>query len=323
MKKTCAILGAGSWGTAVAIHIAREGYHVRLWDNAVDHVKALIRDKENKRYMPGVPFPKTLEAFLDLKTCTDDVDDIIIAVPSFAFRTILETLEPKGGVAWLTKGVDPKTHDFLHTLVMERFGKDYPMAAIAGPSFAKEVALEMPTTLMIASNDVTYAQRIRSYFHHHMLRTFFSDDLIGTQLSSTVKNVLAIACGISDGLGFGTNAKTALITQGFLEMRSLGLSLGGKSETFREYAGLGDLILTCIDDQSRNRRFGMLLGQGLSPQAAEDRIQQVIEGKENSKYVSALSKKQGVSMPICEQIYQIITGKIDARAAFTQMLSAS
>ena len=202
----------------------------------------------------------------------------------------------------------------------DRWGKELPIAVIAGPSFAREVAQQLPTALAIAGPEPSYLQAIHDLLHHHNLRAYRLSDAIGVQVCGAVKNVLAIACGISDGLNFGANAKAALITRGLAEMTRLGLALGARPETFSGLAGVGDLVLTCTDDQSRNRRFGLLLGQGIGIEAAEQRIGQVVEGKHNAEQIALLAKTHRIDMPICQSVSDLLQQKITAHTAVQTLL---
>lgn len=321
-KRTIAMLGAGSWGTAVAIHLAQLGHRVVLWGHKPQHVARMAAERANHQYLPDISFPASLHLETDLNQCILNADEVIIAVPSHAFAELLSqiTIKPQG-LSWLTKGIDPQSHQLLHELVAERFGASFPVAVISGPSFAKEVARFLPTALTLAGNDPNYQQKIHQLLHHNNMRVYLSNDLIGVQICGAVKNVLAIACGISDGLGYGANAKAAIITRGLAEMSRLGLSFGARQETFAGLAGVGDLVLTCTDNQSRNRRFGLLLGQGTAIDEAEQQIGQVVEGKYNAAQVCALAEQHQVEMPICAHIHALLTHKMDAEQAVQGLMS--
>jgi glycerol-3-phosphate dehydrogenase (NAD(P)+) len=323
-NQTIAVLGAGSWGTAVAIHLARTGHHVLLWAHTPQHANDLLADHCNRRYLPDIIFPDTLTPTAHLDECIETAPDkhLIIATPSHAFEQVLSqiTQRPKQ-LSWLTKGVDPVTHKLLSRLVSEKWGNDLPIAIISGPSFAREVAQGLPTALVIASNNTAYSKTLRAIFHHDNLRVYLSDDYIGVQLCGAVKNVLAIACGVSDGLHFGANAKAALITRGLAEMSRLGACLGAKQDTFIGLAGVGDLVLTCTDNQSRNRRFGLEIGRGIPLLEAEQHIGQVVEGKHNAAQVCAIAHQFGVDMPICKEVNDLLTGHITAHQAVTNLMT--
>lgn len=320
-QSTVAVLGAGSWGTAVAMHLAQIGHQVLLWGHNPQQIQVLTQERTNNRYLPGQPFPEKLSPQADLELCLQ-ADYVIIAVPSHAFAELLNHIQtPPKGLAWLTKGVDPSSHQLLSDLVAQRFGAKFPVAVISGPSFAKEVAAFLPTALTLTGNNEAYKKSIHHLLHAENMRVYLSDDLIGVQLCGAVKNILAIACGISDGLGYGANAKAALITRGLAEMSRLGLCLGAKQETFLGLAGVGDLVLTCTDDKSRNRRFGLLLGQDVAINAAEEQIGQVVEGKHNASQICTLAHQNQIEMPICEQINALLQNKISAKEAVTNLMS--
>lgn len=320
--KTIALLGAGSWGTAVAVHLSKIGHRVLLWTHNPQHAAKMAETKSNPRYLPDINFPKALIPSNDLEQCMDKADYVIIAVPSHAFAGLIASIKkPLQGLTWITKGIDPGSNQLLSQLVAQRFGASFPLAVISGPSFAKEVARFLPTALTLAGNNLEYQKQIQQLMHHSNIRVYFSDDLIGVQVCGAVKNVLAIGCGISDGLGYGANAKAALITRGLAEMSRLGLSLGAHADTFLGLAGVGDLVLTCTDDQSRNRRFGLLLGQNISIAEAEKQIGQVVEGKSNAAQVCTLAKQNQIEMPICEQINALLQGKISAKQAVYNLMS--
>lgn len=321
-EKTIAILGAGSWGTAVAIHLARHGNRVLLWGQNAQYMAQMQSNRCNSRYLPDILFPDTLEATADLAACQQLAEDVIIAVPSHAFAALLTKLQaPKRGIAWLTKGIDPASNRLLSALVAERWGENYPLAIISGPSFAKELAQGLPTAVTLAGNHGEYQKDLQHALHHDNLRVYLGNDIVGVQLCGAVKNVLAIACGISDGLGYGSNAKAALITRGLAEMRRLGLALGAREDTFMGLAGVGDLVLTCTDNQSRNRRFGLYLGEGMDLVSAEATIGQVVEGKHNAAQVCKVAQDHQVDMPICTQINTLLQSKITPQQAVTNLMS--
>lgn len=320
-NKSIAVLGAGSWGTAVAIHLANAGHQVSLWGNRIEHVQDMINNRCNLRYLPNCIFPKNLTPVISLSECLTDDTQIIIAVPSHAFASTIAKLPAKlNSLAWLTKGIDPQTHALLSQLVAEKWGEDLPIAVISGPSFAREVAQGLPTALVIAGNQIQYLKAIQTTFHHHNMRVYLSEDFIGVQLCGAVKNVLAIACGISDGLHYGANAKAALITRGLAEMRRLGLILGAHPDTFLGLAGVGDLVLTCTDDQSRNRRFGLELGRGVSLSNAEKQIGQVVEGKYNAAQIYALATRHKIEMPICQAVHALLQNELTAEQAVNHLM---
>lgn len=321
-KSAVAILGAGSWGTAVGMHLASSGLCVNLWTRSQQHALDMSTSRMNQAFLPGIAFPETLNPSADLEYCLSNSSTVIIAVPSSAFREVLnEIKQPQNGLAWLSKGIDPISNKFLSQLVLERFGPKYPIAMITGPSFATEVAKKLPTALLIAGNNMPYQQHLYSIFHHNNIRTYQSHDLIGVQVCGAVKNILAIAAGITDGLEFGANTRAALITRGLAEMSRLGIHFGAKIETFMGLAGIGDLVLTCTDNQSRNRRFGLSLGQGLAQHQAQKSIKQVIEGQHNVAQICAVANKEHIEMPICNAVYDVLKGVKTAAEAVSHLMN--
>lgn len=308
-----AVLGAGSWGTALALHLAQNGNDVLLWGHDPQHVRALLKQKENKRYIPGFPFPDTLTATASLTEALAVARDVLLAIPSHAFKDTLEKIKQVDchrawRLIWVTKGL-ASTGDFFHTMIQNTL-PNVQMAVLSGPSFALEVAQRIPTAVTLAVNDAQWEQDLITRFHGPSFRLYTTSDFIGVQLGGVLKNIIAIGVGIADGLGNGANTRCALITRGLSEMRRLGAALGAKSETFMGLSGLGDLVLSCTDDQSRNRRFGLMLGQGITMSNAIANIGQVVEGIKNAQWIVTLAKQHGVDMPICEQVNAILEHRI-------------
>lgn len=321
MNQKIAILGAGSWGSAVALHLANAGHQVSLWGHRQKQMASIQNSRENPKYLPGISFPKNLAATSDLQDCIKDAHQVIIAVPSHAFKEVFQQIaNDVNKISWLTKGIDPDELKLLSEVVKENQAQ-MPYAAISGPSFAKEVALHLPTAVVVAGSNDVFMSELVQLLHYKNFRVYKSFDPVGVQICGAVKNILAIACGISDGLSFGANAKAALITRGLAEMTRLGIQFGAHAETFSGLAGTGDLVLTCTDDQSRNRRFGLLVGKGLSINEAERKIQQVVEGKHNARLIHALAQKHHVNMPICEVVNDVLTNQISAEEAVKCLLN--
>lgn len=320
-----AVIGAGAWGTALAISLARQQQEVRLWGRNPRQLTDLAVTRCNQRYLPGIRLPETVRICSQLAEALFGVTDILIAVPSSAFREQLRALKPylraESRLVWATKGLDPETNQLLSEVVAKEIAPDLPMAVLSGPSFAKEVATDLPTAVAVASNNERWSQDLVQRFHYGHFRVYLSRDMVGVQLGGAVKNVLAIACGISDGIGFGANARCALITRGLAEMVRLGVAKGAQQSTFMGLSGLGDLILTSTDDQSRNRRFGLALGRGSSLIEAKKQIDQVVEGQRNAIEVYHLAQQLNVTMPITEQIYRVIRDEITPQAAVTELLA--
>ncbi|MFO6424225.1 NAD(P)H-dependent glycerol-3-phosphate dehydrogenase [Motilimonas sp. KMU-193] len=330
MAKTAAIsvLGAGSYGTALAISLARNGHQTLLWGHEADHMARLAHDRCNQEFLPDCPFPDTLQVESDLATCIQASRNILLVVPSHAFGIVLKQIKPlltpQHRVAWATKGLEPETGRLLQDVAIDVLGPDISLAVISGPTFAKELAAGLPTAISLSSTDPEFVKDLSDLLHNEQrFRVYTNEDFIGVQLGGAVKNVIAIGAGLADGLGFGANARTALITRGLAELTRLGAALNADPKTFMGMAGLGDLVLTCTDNQSRNRRFGLALGRGLSVDEAQDEIGQVVEGYRNTKEVFMLSQRLGVEMPITEQVYQVLYQGKDAKAAAIALLARS
>ena len=319
-----AVIGAGSWGTALASLLASNSQPTILWGRNAEHMAAMAASRQNEFYLPGIQLAASLQYSSDLVDTLSQIRDVLLVVPSSAFRDTLEKiapyLKPDSRLIWATKGFENETGKLSHQVAIEVLGDSYPMAVISGPTFAAEVAKGMPTALTVASHDEAFATELASRLHSKTFRAYTSDDVVGVEVGGSVKNVLAIAAGISDGLGFGANARSALITRGLSEVMRLGVALGGQRETFMGLAGLGDLILTCTDDQSRNRRFGLALGRGDNVSTARGGINQVVEGMHAAEEVSRLAAKLSIEMPITEQVYQVIQGNRTPREAVSQLL---
>ena len=308
--QTIAVLGAGSWGTALAMLLGQNGHQVNLWSHNAEHANSMQQARENNRYLAGLTFPETLNISADLEKTLKNVNDILIVVPSHAFRQTLKTIKPfitnSHRIAWATKGLEADSCKLLHQVAREVLGDKISLAVISGPTFAKEVAQGLPGAVTVASGDQTLALDWAHLLHNNHFRAYTGRDVIGVELGGACKNVIAIAAGIADGMGFGANARAALIARALAEITRLGLSLGAKAETFTGLTGLGDLVLTCTDDQSRNRRTGIALGKGKDLDAVVKQIGQVVEGVATAKEVVALAKKQNIDMPITEQVYNVL-----------------
>ncbi len=320
------VIGAGSYGSALAITVARNGYSVMLWGHDPKHIQALQDAHCHQTALPGVPFPNTLLLEANLARALAASRNILVVVPSHAFGSILTQLKPHlrqdARIVWATKGLEENTGRLLQDVAREILGADIPLAVISGPTFARELAAGLPTAITLSSTDPSFSADLQKLMHcGKSFRVYSNADFIGVQLGGAVKNVIAIGAGISDGIGFGANARTALITRGLAEMTRLGVALGADPATFMGMAGLGDLILTCTDDQSRNRRFGIMLGQGCPVQEAQDKISQIVEGYRNTKEVRVLAQRYGVEMPITEQIYHILYCHKNAHEAAKYLLN--
>jgi len=320
------VIGGGCWGTALGMLLARNGSATVLWDRKRAAVDALREYREHRRCLPGIGFPETLAVESDLSVALAGTKLVLIAVSSEGFRATLRRLRPHLphdllAVVWATKGLELGSSKWLHEVIEDELGAALPRAVLSGPSFAREVALGLPTAVTVGSRDKAVARRLAEIFHNETFRVYTSQDVLGIELGGAVKNVLAIAAGISDGLGFGANARAALITRGLHEIMQFGAAEGVQRETLMGLSGLGDLVLTCTDDQSRNRRFGLALGHGQSAASARDDIGQAIEGITTARVVFDLSSRIGVEMPICSQVYRVLYEGLDPGHAVSELLA--
>ena len=320
-----AVIGAGSWGTALAIQFARAGRPTVLWGRAEDDPEKLARDRRNERYLPDAEFPADLAVEPDLARAVATASDILVVVPSSALRAVLTSLRPLlspgARVAWPTKGFELSTGKLPHQVAREVLGPSVPIAVLSGPTFAKEVGRGLPTAIACASPDPAFALELARSISTPHLRAYTQADIIGVEVGGAVKNVIAIAAGAADGLGFGANARVFLITRGLAEMVRLGAALGAQRDTFMGLTGLGDLVLTCTDDQSRNRRFGLAVARGSSVEAAVRKIGQVVEGYHAARAIRKVAQEFGVDMPICEHVYRVIYEGLDITTVVETLMS--
>jgi glycerol-3-phosphate dehydrogenase (NAD(P)+) len=323
-KPTVAVLGSGSWGTALAVHLGRTGHRTILWGIETEELLAMTRDRVNSRYLPGVTLPDRVEIEHDFARAVAEADQLLVVVPSHAFREVLERarplLKPGQRVAWATKGFELATGKLPHDVATEVLGTGVPTAVLSGPTFAREVGAGLPSAMVVASADAEYALQLARNISGENFRAYASGDMIGVEVGGAVKNVLAIGAGISDGLGFGANTRVALITRGLAEMMRLGVALGADRDTFMGLAGLGDLVLTCTDNQSRNRRCGLLLAAGKTAEQAQAEIGQVVEGVLAARAVRDVAQRLGVEMPISEQIYRVLYQGAPAKEAVIALM---
>jgi glycerol-3-phosphate dehydrogenase (NAD(P)+) len=311
-----AVLGAGSWGTALAIQFTRAGRPARLWGRSPEHLATMARERINRYYLPEAPFPDSLDLVPDLPGAIEGARDVLLAVPSSAFRALLLQLAPllpaQVRLCWATKGFELESGLLPNEIAHQVLGSGRAVAVLSGPTFATEVGAGLPTAMTIASPDAEYAERLARDLSSSSFRGYTSTDITGVEVGGAVKNVLAIGAGLSDGLGFGANTRIALITRGLEEMTRLGVALGARRETFMGLAGLGDLVLTCTDDHSRNRRFGLALAQGTSVEQALRDIGQVVEGHQAARALQRVAAREGVVMPIAAGIYGVLFEQLPA-----------
>jgi len=319
-----AVIGAGSWGTALAILLAKNGLAVRLWGRNAEQMAAMAAARENRRYLPDIELPEGLVPTADLDQAVAGVQDLLLVVPSHVFRDTLRELKPRLAadtkLAWGSKGLEPGSRKFIHQMIAEELG-DRPVAVVSGPTFAREVAQGLPTAVTVAGSSDETARQFAGRLHGRNFRPYTSTDLVGVELAGAVKNVLALAAGITDGLGFGANTRSALITRGLAEMMRLGVTLGGKRETFMGLAGLGDMVLTCTDNQSRNRRAGLAIGRGDAPDQAVAALGQAVEGVKSAPEILRLAREHSVDMPITEQVVAVLKEDRSPQAAVEALLS--
>lgn len=318
-----ALLGGGAWGTALAISLAQR-HSVTLWARNEQQIADMRSSGKNQRYLPDIPLPQELKLEHDFNIALSDVHMIVLAVPISALRETLGKIallpEPVP-VVWLCKGFEAETSLLAHQIVAETLPNTFPRGVLSGPSFAQEVAHGLPTALVLASNDEEFARQAAQGLHNPRLRIYTSTDVAGVEVGGAVKNVLAIAAGISDGMGFGYNTRAALLTRGLSEMTRLGIKLGGRAETLGGLSGVGDLILTCTGDLSRNRKVGLMLAKQHALPFILRELGHVAEGVYSVRAVHRLVQKLGVDMPICEAVYRILYEGVEAASAVEDLLN--
>ncbi len=309
MAATVAVLGAGSWGTALAIQLARNDLQVRLWGHRPEHIERLRELRENTDYLPGYPLADNIDPLASLDAAVAGAGFLLVAIPSKGFRTLLEELkaliDDSPILFWASKGFEIESGKLLHEVIEEELPKQR-YGVVSGPTFAAEVARDLPAAITCAGNEPRATEAFADLLRAGHFRAYTTDDVIGVELGGALKNVLAIAVGIADGLGYGANTRAALITRGLAEIMRLGIGLGARQETLMGLAGLGDIILTCTDDQSRNRRFGLALGKGKRVAQAEIEVGQTVEGLRAAKAIHAKAAQMRLELPIIEQVYRVL-----------------
>lgn len=318
------VIGAGSWGTALALLLAKNGIDTLIWGKEPKILSEIETEHKNQKYLPDIVLPDKLKAahsFEQLSQCTD----LLIAVPSVAFKQVVQSIHQQlpqhTRLVYATKGFEHGTTNLLHSVIETTFSTSFEYAVLSGPTFALEVAKGLPTAVTVASNNDNYARFLAECLHNPSFRAYTSNDIIGVEIGGAVKNVLAIGAGIADGLGFGANTRAALITRGLAEIIRLGHALGADSETLMGLSGMGDLVLTCTDNLSRNRRFGIALAKGTAPEQAKQQIGQVVEGVETAKAVFELCCSLKIYAPIIEQVYEVLFKQLDPSAAVLNLFS--
>lgn len=325
-KINIGVAGAGAWGTALAMHLAKLHKELHWWGRDKSKLANIISSRENKYYLPGIALPENIVPCPEFSNLVGQANFLVVAIPSTAMREFLRLTKEHAsknlrGIVWATKGLEQGTGKFFHQVAAEELPDHIHIAVLSGPSFAQEVGQGMPTAVTIASENRQYAQEAASLFHSPLFRTYTSTDVCGVEIGGTFKNILAIASGIIDGLQFGANSRAALITRGVAEMIRFGRLLDVKTETLVGLSGIGDIILSCTDNMSRNRRLGLGLGLGKELSAVEKEIGQVLEGMYATKVVHDLSNQLNIELPISEQVYQVLYKNKPPREAVENLLS--
>ncbi len=328
--KKVAVIGAGSWGTAIAGVLAGKGIRTVLWGHNKEHQKALKKDRENKKYLPGFLFPPSLELTDNLEKAVTDAEVICMVVPSHGYRIVFEQLLPylKENVFIVSavKGIENSSLMTMTQVMSDCLGeklktRNITLSVLSGPSFAKEVAQGLPTLVTLGCAKLEDAQFLQTVFGTELFRVYAAQDMIGLEISAALKNIVAIAAGIADALGYGLNSRAALITRGLAEITRMGVAMGADAVTFAGLSGIGDLVLTCTGDLSRNRTVGLKLGEGKKLPQVLDEMEMVAEGVKTTKSVHGLMKQMKIDMPILDQVYQILYKDKDCATAVTDLLT--
>lgn len=324
MSKQIAVIGAGSWGTALAKLLALNGNSIRMWGRNTEHLQEMQANRENVRYLPGVKLPDSIEICMEERDCLKGADLVLFGVPAQHFRVAFQkalALMPEDAlVVNVAKGIEQASLQRMSEIAYS-VKPDIKYVVLSGPSHAEEVGREMPTTVAVASKDMELARQVQDIFMNDFFRIYTNDDVAGLELGGSLKNIIALGAGIADGLGYGDNAKAAMMTRGIVEMTRLGVKLGARPETFSGLSGVGDLIVTCCSMHSRNRRCGILIGQGKDPKEAVKEVGMVVEGMYTADAAYRLAKKLGVEMPITEAIYKVVQGEVAAADAVHALMT--
>lgn len=315
MKKI-GVIGAGSWGTALALTLSGKGHQVKIWDVNPEHLRELEENRENKRYLPGIPFNECLQTAKTIQDAIEGAELVLFSAPAQHFRSALESampyLKPDMILVNVAKGIEQKTLMRMSEIAFEKL-PEAKYVTLSGPSHAEEVGRNLPTTVAVASRNLKLAEEVQDIFITERFRVYTTEDVIGVELGGALKNIIALGAGISDGMGFGDNAKAALMTRGLAEIKRLGVKMGADPATFAGLTGVGDLIVTCTSMHSRNRRCGIMIGEGMAPAEATEKVGMVVEGMFTTEAAYDLAKREDVEMPITEQLYNVINGKIAAK----------
>lgn len=325
-KQTIAVLGAGSWGTALAIVLADNGHDVRLWSYKETQVNEINKYKTNEQYLPGIVLPSNIVSSSSLQKVTENVDTVILAVPTKAIREVIQNLvtfqtEPLT-IVHVSKGIEPNTLMRISEMIEEELPSELlkDLVVLSGPSHAEEVSLRHPTTVAVSSKNIAAAEKIQDLFMNQNFRVYTNSDLIGLEIGGALKNIIALAAGVSDGIGYGDNAKAALMTRGIAEISRLGIKMGANPLTFAGLAGIGDLIVTCTSVHSRNWQAGNMLGKGKKLAEVLENMGMVVEGVRTTRAAKQLAEKYNVSMPITEALYEILFEDVDGKEAVDNLM---
>ena len=325
MDKIC-ILGAGSWGSALGVLLAKKGYEVEMWTNEESQCDSVNRSRENIDFLPGVVIPQNMNLSIDIQDSIKGAKAIVMAVPSQAVREVIKLAKPYVSkdqiIVNVAKGLERGSNLRISEVVAQEL-EENSFAVLSGPSHAEEVAKDVPTTVVVASKDMDIAETVQDIFISPKFRVYTNTDLVGVELGGSLKNIIAFAAGVSDGLGYGDNTKAALMTRGLTEIVRLGVAMGANAKTFSGLSGVGDLIVTCTSMHSRNRRAGILIGQGMSLEEALKEVKMVVEGVEAAKVAYGLSKEYGVEMPITNELYGVLFEDKDVKKSVIDLMMRS
>jgi len=318
------IIGDGAWGTTLAVYLAEKGHVIRLWGAFPKYVQRVQKNRYNDKFLPGIRIPDNVTMVEKLDAAIKETDIVVLAFPSKFAGTVLKKIaktDLKGKIiVSVIKGIDHTTHLRMSEMIRKELG-NVPLGVLSGPTIAMEIAQGIPSTAVIASEDIHLAQKLQEIFNSEIFRIYSNTDVVGVEIGGSIKNIIAIACGLCDGLKLGTNTKAAIVTRGLAEMARLGKVLGARTQTFSGLSGLGDLVTTCMSPQSRNRYVGEQLGKGKSIHSITESMNAVAEGVVTSKAVFDMSQKHGVSMPISTEVYNIIYKHKDPRKAVEDLMS--
>lgn len=323
MRSIITVMGAGSWGTAVATALAVCGHEVRLWGRNTAMMSELQETRENKKYLPDVVLADNIECMSDAAAALSGAEMAVYVVPAQSFRSTFEAtnrfIKDGAVVVNCAKGIETGTLKRISEIAGE-IRPDLPFAVLSGPSHAEEVGRRLPTTLVAASEDLAVAEKVQDAFMSEFMRVYTNDDVVGVEIGGALKNIIALAAGISDGMGYGDNAKAALMTRAMTEISRLGVEMGAEKGTFMGLAGIGDLIVTCTSMHSRNRRCGIMIGEGMPPDEATKNVGMVVEGMYTTEAAYEMAQQHGIEMPIAEQLYHVIKGSVSGPDAVRNLM---